>query len=122
LERQFEETTRVSELITEVRPLVATWPWPIAEANQDYNWSCVIDERIPAKRLLVVGRSGDLYAVLYESGGYPGPHPTLVLARLREDHVAAYCKIPMPHAVATIEAAKDAISPDRRPFDSYACR
>jgi len=74
------------------------------------------------KRLLVAGRSGDLYAVLYESGGYPGRHPTLILSRLREDHVTAYCKVPMPHSVATFDAAKAAIAPERRPFDSYACR
>jgi hypothetical protein len=122
LERQFDEARHVSDLPTEVRPLVALWPWPIAEPDQDYNWGCVVSEQVPMKRLMVAGRSGDLYAVLFESGGSAGPRPTLILARLREDHVTAYCEFSMPRSVVSLESAKDVISPSLYAYPSFACR
>jgi len=112
----------VSALPLEMRPLIVPWPMPIAEPGQDYNFTDVVEEGVPAYRLIVGGRTADIGFVLFDAGGYYGPHQQLVLVQFSGDHVTAFCRFIVVGRARSVGDAKAAVPSALRQLSGYGCR
>jgi hypothetical protein len=122
LTTEFTPLTSVSALPAEMRSLITPVPMPIADPGHSYNYTDVVEEHAPQYRLIVGGISGNIGFVLFDAGGYAGPHQQLLLVKLSNDHVAAFCKFRVEGSAQSVGAAKAAVPASLFKLSGYDCR
>lgn len=101
-----------NKIPSSVRALITPQPHPIANPGEDFNETDAIVLEWPMDQLIFGGTARDTVFVLYRTGGFAGLDTTLLIARIENGDVTAYCKLsggPLERAL-TVRELQDMVS------------